>query len=78
MSAMNLTPAMIRPMEIMIINSSSENPRFRFDFINFWEEQTPPIEPARAPVRPAHKAEDRAFIAEYKNASRSFIAAFIF
>src|ERR1700684_3087706 len=37
MSVMNVTPAMIRPMAMVISISSNVNPRFVVDFINSFE-----------------------------------------
>ncbi len=41
---MKLTPAMVRPTAMTIINSSSENPRFFVDFIISFGEEEPLIE----------------------------------
>src|ERR1700686_543330 len=70
-SAMNVTPAMIRPMAIVTIISSSVNPRFPLDFIVL--SLVPQIKCQRC----QHDA-DGATAAVNRTLTRSFIALSIF
>src|ERR1700687_3696704 len=68
---MKVTPAMIRPMAIVTIISSSVNPRFPLDFIVSFAR-------ARVLVSDANTTADGATGADNRTNSRSFIAPSIF
>jgi hypothetical protein len=74
---MKLTPAMTRPMAIVMINSNNVNPRFPLDFIISFEEEQQPFEGTSSLVRHANTEENRPSTADHKTGSRSFIASAI-
>src|ERR1700719_4981676 len=72
---MKVTPAMTRPMAIVMINSNNVNPRFPLDFIISFEEEQQPFEGTSSLVRHANTEENRPSTADHKTGSPSFIAS---
>src|SRR5438552_18322214 len=71
---MKLTPAMTRPMAIVMINSNNVNPRFPLDFIIPLEEEQQPFERTSPLVSHANTVESPSN-ADNKTGSGSFIAS---
>jgi hypothetical protein len=72
---MKLTPAMTRPMAIVMINSNNVNPRFPLDFIISWEEEQQLFEGTSPLVSHANTVENRPSTADNSTGSGSFIAS---
>src|SRR6266446_6057674 len=71
---MKLTPAMTRPMAIVMINSNNVNPRFPLDFIISLEEEQQPFERTSPLVSHANTVESPS-TADNRTGSGSFIAS---